>query len=73
MKIPVLENDTPESLGARVLEAASVGDRPEADASFTQAAGAVCAIQVADFLRELYRIEPNEDIRSLLEMIESGE
>jgi YfiH family protein len=36
--------------GARVLEAQTVQDRPEADASFTRERGAVCVIQVADCL-----------------------
>ena len=36
--------------GARVLEAQTVQDRPEADASFTRERGTVCVIQVADCL-----------------------
>ena len=36
--------------GARVVPAASVHDRPEADASFAREAGIVCVIQIADCL-----------------------
>ena len=36
--------------GARVLHAATVYDRPEADASLTREGGVVCAIQIADCL-----------------------
>jgi YfiH family protein len=36
--------------GARVMEAADVHDRPEADASFTCEPGVVCVIQIADCL-----------------------
>ena len=40
--------------GARVVEAESAGDRPEADASVARSAGTVCAIQVADCLPVLF-------------------
>jgi YfiH family protein len=40
--------------GARVVEAESVHDQPEADASVTRASGSVCVIQVADCLPVLF-------------------
>ena len=40
--------------GARVVEAESVNDRPEADASIAREAGVVCTIQIADCLPVLF-------------------
>lgn len=40
--------------GARVVDAESVGERPEADASISGTPGTVCAIQVADCLPVLF-------------------
>jgi YfiH family protein len=40
--------------GTRVLDAAAVSGKPEADASVARAAGAVCAVQAADCLPVLF-------------------
>lgn len=40
--------------GARVVDAESIGERPEADASIARTAGTVCAIQAADCLPVLF-------------------